>query len=69
MKGVDMTLYVKCRICGRRFKVTRPMVTTYDRVIDHIEGKHPEQALPFLSEILEVDNQLPSEIHDALANE
>jgi hypothetical protein len=58
-----MTLYVKCRICGKRFKVNRPMVATYDRVINHIENIHPMEALPFLSEILEVDKQLPEEFH------
>ena len=40
---------LSCRVCGRTFR--NDGLHAYDRVIDHIETKHPKDALPFMQEI------------------
>lgn len=61
-----MSLSVKCWVCGRQFRVKRPVSKTYDRVIGHVENKHPASALPFLEAMRKVDEQLPKEFHEAV---
>ncbi len=53
-----MSVLVKCRICGKKFADSKWVV---ERVIDHIESRHPQEALSFMTETEEVLRQL----HDA----
>ena len=36
-----------CRVCGRKFRDKGPV---WERVVEHIESKHPAQALPWRQE-------------------
>lgn len=48
-----------CRICGYTPRKARPGQSdfSWEKVIDHIESKHPEEALPTREEFLILEKQ------------
>jgi len=44
--GVDVPAVLRCQFCLFRVRRDDPLI--YERVIAHVESKHPEEALPDL---------------------